>query len=111
MDKTTLGLLAAVSVLAASPALAAAPADVTEQILRPRTVAELLEPIPQPIETLAKLDAAKQLEPVEVADAELNVGPLGVTVGHHHHHHHRQYHHHHHHHHRQYHHHHHHNSY
>lgn len=105
MDKTTLGLIAAVGAFAASPALASAPADVTDQILNPRTIAELLEPIPQPVETLAKLDAAReiqgrQLEGVEVADAELNIGGYGIELGHHHHHYQRHYvyHHHHHHH-------------
>jgi len=97
MDKTTIGLIVAVGALAVSPALASAPADVTEQILKPRTVAELLEPIPQPVETLAKVQAAQQLEGVEVAQIEVN--PYGVTLGHrHHHHHHYNYHHHHHHH-------------
>jgi hypothetical protein len=105
MDKTTLGLLAAAGALAVSPALASAYADVSESILKPRTVAELLEPVQQPVETLAKLDAARQLEPVEVAQADIQVGPLGVEIGrrhhhyhHHHHHHHHHYHHHHHHH-------------
>jgi hypothetical protein len=101
MDKTTLGLLAAAGALAVTPALAATSADVTESILKPRTVAELLEPVPQPIETLAKLDAARQLEPVEVAQADVQVAQLGLLLGHHHHHHHHRhyiYHHHHHHH-------------
>ena len=111
MDKTTLGLLASLGALAVVPALASAPADVAERILKPRTVAELLEPVPQPVETLAKLDAARQLEPVEVADADINLGPLGLTVGHRHHHHHHYYHHHHHHHHYHHHHHHHHHNY
>jgi hypothetical protein len=111
MDKTTLGLIAAMGALAASPALASTSADVTDQIMKPRSVAELLEPIANPIETLARLDAARQLEAVEVADAEIQVGPLGFGFGHHHHHHHYYRHHHHHHQHYIYHHHHHHHYY
>ncbi len=109
MDKTRLGLIAAVGALAATPALASVSAEVTDRIMKPRTVAELLEPIASPRETLATLDAARQLEGVELADAEIQVGPLGFGFGHHHHHHHRHYiYHHHHHHHYYYHHHHHH---
>ena len=108
MDKTTLAFLAGVGAFAAAPALANTPTDAAQNVLAPRSVAELLEPIANPVETLATLDAAKQLEPVEVADA-VQIGPLGVVIGHHHHHHHRHYIYHHHHHHRYYHHHHHHN--
>ena len=106
MEKTTLGLIAAVGAFAATPALAAAPANVTDQVLKPRTVAELLEPISRPVETLAAVDAARQLEPVEVA--QIYLGPDGVQIGHRHHHHHHHYVYHHHHHHHVYHHHHHH---
>lgn len=99
MDKTILGLIIAVSALAASPALASTSAAATDNITNPRSVAELLEPIANPVETLSALDAARQLEAVEVADAEIQVGPLGFGFGHHHHHHHRYYSYHHHHHH------------
>ena len=88
MDKTTLGLIAAVGAFAASPALASATADANDQIMKPRSVAELLEPISNPVETLAALDAARQLEGVELAQAEIQVGPLGFGFAHHHHHHH-----------------------
>lgn len=110
MDKTTLGLIAAVGAFAVSPALAAASADVTDQILKPRTVAELLEPIAKPVETLAALDASRQLEGVELAQADIQINPFGFGYGngdgygygyqHHHHHQYyrRHYHHHHHHH-------------
>ena len=107
MDKTTIGLMAAAGALAATPALASVSADATDAVLKPRTVAELLEPIAKPVETLAAVDAARQLEPVEVA--QIYLGPDGVVIGHrHHHHHHHHYIYHHHHHHHYYHHHHHH---
>lgn len=102
MDRTTLGLIAAIGAMAATPAIANTSADATDQIMKPRSVAELLEPIANPVETLATLDSARQLEGVEVAQADVQVGPLGFGIGHHHHHHHNHYIYRHHHHHRYY---------
>ncbi len=97
MDKTTLGLIAAIGALAAAPALANTGGKGVDQVMNPRSVAELLEPIANPVDTLAQLEANRQLEDVEVADADIQIGPLGIGVGHHHHHRHYIYHHHHHH--------------
>jgi hypothetical protein len=104
MQKTTLGLVAALGAVAASPALANAPATTADSILRPTSVAELLDPIANPLEVMKDLQARSDtLAPVEVSDADISVGTSGVTIAHHHHHHHYRrrlyiYHHHHHHH-------------
>jgi hypothetical protein len=100
MEKTTLGLIAALGAAAATPAGASAPSP-SAKILHPTSVSELLEPVANPVETLAALKAQRALEPVEVAD---NVTIALPGVHHHHHHHHRRVivvHHHHHHHHHQ----------
>jgi hypothetical protein len=102
MDKLTLGLVAALGAAAATPALAEAPA--TQKITNPASVAELLDPVSNPVETLNALRAEQNSKPVRVAE-ELSIGLGGVHVRHHHHHHHhhmvviRRHHHHHHHHH------------
>lgn len=102
MEKTAFGLLAVLGAVAVAPAAnAAAPAS--EAILNPTSVAELLEPIPNPVATLNDLQQ-RQLEAVEPADVQ--VAELVMVrhhhYYHHHHHHHgfmrRFYHHHHHHH-------------
>jgi len=91
MDKKILGLLGAASALAVAagcPAVAA-PSDDTE--LRPaQSFAELLEPIPNAVETLA---AVEDQAPVATAK------PAGEQFAEHHHHHHHYVHHHYHHHH------------
>jgi hypothetical protein len=80
MEKTTIGLIAALgAAAAASPAAASAPPSAADRILKPASLAELLEPVADPVATLKEMDA-RQLEPVEVADE---------TVVYHHHHHHR----------------------
>jgi hypothetical protein len=99
MEKTTLGLLAALGAAAATPASAYAPAAAANSILHPTSVAELLAPVANPMETLSALQS--QPKPLEVAD-ELTIGVPGVVLHHHHHHHHhhmffRHHHHHHHH--------------
>jgi hypothetical protein len=106
MDKSTLGLIAALgAATAVSPAAANAPAAATAKILQPTSVAELLEPIADPVATLSALQAERANKPVQVAN-DVTIGVPGVTVHHHHHHyHHRRYvivHHHHHHHHHHY---------
>ena len=117
MEKTTLGLIAALGAASMAPGAAGASTSAADKILNPTSVAELLDPVAEPVATLDDLLAQRQLEPVEVADAEVSVGVGGVSVYHHHHHHHHRrrviiyhHHHHHHHHHVYYHHHHHHHS-
>ena len=100
MEKTTIGLLAALGAVAATPAIASAPAVTTDAVLNPKSVAELLDPIANPVETLHAVQAQQELAPVEVKEAQIYLGPDGVQIGHrhhHHHHHHYVYHHHHHH--------------
>jgi hypothetical protein len=96
MEKTALGLFAALGAAAVAPAAANASAPSSEAILNPSSVAELLEPVANPVATLNDLQQ-RQLEAVETPDAE--VAQL-VVVRHHHHHHHvviiRRHHHHHH---------------
>jgi hypothetical protein len=113
MEKTALGLIAALSAAAAAGSASASVAPATtEKILNPTSIAELLDPIPNALATAKELDAdGRTLAPVEVADALLSVGPDGVRLGHRHHHHHHVYYHHHHHHHYHHHHHHHHRHY
>jgi hypothetical protein len=94
MDKLTLGLVAALGAAAATPALAEAPA--TQKITNPASVAELLDPVSNPVETLRALRADQNSKPVRVAE-ELSIGLGGVHVHHHHYHHHHYHHHHHHH--------------
>jgi hypothetical protein len=101
MDKLTLGLVAAIGAAAATPALAEAPA--TAGITNPTSVAELLEPVSNPVQTLQALKAEQDPKPVQVAE-DVSIGLNGVHVHHHHHHHHhhvvvihRHHHHHHHH--------------
>jgi hypothetical protein len=97
MDKTTLGLIAALGVAAATPASANVPANAVHAITHPTSVAELLEPISNPVATLGALQEQPRPEQVELAD--MSIGPDGVTMHHHHHHHYyrRRHHHHHHH--------------
>lgn len=116
MEKTTLALIASLGAACVTPALANAPPSTVDRILRPTSVAELLDPIANPIEVMNDLQASQEtnLAPVEVADAEISIGVPGIRFGHHHHHHRRVYvyhHHHHHHYYRRYHHHHHHHHY
>lgn len=102
MEKSTIALIAALSAASVTPALAHAPRNAAERILNPGSIAELLDPIPNPIETLKALQASEPA-PVQLADADISIGVPGPWAHHHHHHHHRRrvynYHHHHHHHH------------
>lgn len=94
MDKTVIGLLAAV---AATAPLANANAAVTPEdaakALKASSVAELLDPVPNSAAVLAVLDANHEAQP--------GAADVGVQVAqwhHHHHHHHHWWRHHHHHH-------------
>lgn len=107
MEKTLMGLVAAIG--AAAPLAGAHAAvvsnDEATRALQVTSVAELLEPVANPLAILAALD----LQPrSEHAAHEKNTQ---LAWHHHHHHHHHWYHHHHHHHHYYYHHHHHHHYY
>jgi hypothetical protein len=96
MDKTTLGILGAVSALTALPAAGqAAPAE--PAVAPAQSFAELLQPIPNAVERLKASD-------VELAGRPRLIEAQYVAHHHHHHHHHnwwwrRHRHHHHHHHH------------
>ncbi len=98
MEKTTMGLIAALGALVGGPASANVSAVTSDNVLKPASVAELLEPIPNAVAVMKGLpaDEGKTLAAVEVAEVVL------VDPHHHHHHHHRVIvvHHHHHHHHR-----------
>ena len=106
MEKTALGLIAALGAATVAPAAQAAVAP-AERLLNPASIAELLEPVADPVATLSALDAQRQLEGVEPGDREQTAEMLVVRRHHHHHfwrrhhHHHfwRRFHHHHHHHH------------
>jgi hypothetical protein len=94
MDKTVLGLLAAIGFaapLTAAQATAVTPEDAASA-LRVSSVADLLEPVPNPLAILAALNADPETAPADK-------GVLLAQLHHHHHHHHHFYHHHHHHHH------------
>jgi hypothetical protein len=111
MEKTTFGLLAALGAAVVAPNAASAAVTPTDRILNPMSVAELLDPVADPVATLNALQSERQLEAVEVDDTMV----AQDMMMHHHHHHHRfmmmRHHHHHHHHFFRQHHHHHHNSY
>ena len=100
MEKTTLGLIAALGAAAAATgAQASAPA--TDRILNPTSIADLLEPVADPVATLDALQDGRRLEAVETP--EMQVAETVIIRRHHHHHHHRyvvirRHHHHHHHH-------------
>ena len=103
MEKTTLGLMALLGAAAVTPAVASAPATTVDRILRPTSIAELLDPIANPLAVLNDLSERQErtLAPVEVADAEISIGVPGIRIYHHHHHrrayiyrHHHHYHHH-----------------
>lgn len=103
MEKTTLGLIAALGASAAVPAVANASAPSIARILNPTSLAELLEPVANPVATLEAFQSQRQLSPAEADDT--TVADATVVVHHHHHHHdhhavivrHRYHHHHHHH--------------
>jgi hypothetical protein len=107
MEKTTLGLIAALGAAAATPASAYAPSAATAKVLQPTSVAELLEAIADPVATLKAVRDESARKPVEVAD-DVTIAVPGVGMHHHHHHHHHRrmvivrHHHHHHHHHNSY---------
>jgi hypothetical protein len=103
MEKTALGLIAAFgAAVAAAPASASVATASTDNIFNPTSVAELLDPIPNALAAMNELNAGgRTLEPVDVAELGVTIGPDGVRIGHRHHHHHhhwRRHHHHHHHH-------------
>ncbi len=96
MEKTTMGFIAALGALAATPASASVNAVTTDDILKPASVAELLEPVPNAVAVMKALaaDQGKTLAAVEVAEVVV-VDPHRrhhhhhrVVVVHHHHHHH-----------------------
>ena len=102
MDKTTIGLVGAITSLAAAGAMGAqaAPTE-TQPVLRAQSYAELLDPIPNAVERLALVNNESEPDGARLIETDNIVGAL---LGHHHHHHHRRhwrrrhYHHHHHHH-------------
>lgn len=109
MDKKIVGLLGAISSVAAMTAVQAAPSPDANEISTARSYAELLQPIPNAV---ALLEAARAAD-AERAKTETGQDQSAQMVWHHHHHHHHRWwhHHHHHHHHRWWHHHHHHHHY
>jgi hypothetical protein len=98
MDKKIVGVIGAISGLAAldSAAQATPAAQPSPDVMNARSFAELLDPIPNAVAALRASDAATR-DAQEQATGELNGA---VQVAGYHHHHHRYHHHHHHHHHR-----------
>jgi len=84
MEKTAFGLIAALGAAVVAPHAATAAATPTDRILNPTSVAELLDPIADPVATLNALQSQRQLEAVEDAD-------MVAEDMHHHHHHHNSY--------------------
>jgi hypothetical protein len=100
MDKTKMGLVGAITSLAAAGAMGAQAAP--QPVERAHSYAELLEPIPNAVERLALVNSASQPDGARLIEAQYY--PDGPMAHHHHHHHRRHwrrrhYHHHHHHHH------------
>jgi hypothetical protein len=100
MEKTTLGLIAALGA-AAVPSVAGASTPATDRIFSPSSLADLLDPVDDPVATLDALQAQGQLGPAKVSDERVAEATLIVRHHHHHHHHvvivrHRHHHHHHH---------------
>jgi hypothetical protein len=85
MEKTALGLIAALGAAVVAPGVATAAATPADAILNPTSVAELLDPVADPVATLNALQSERQLEAVEVDDTTV----AEDMVMHHHHHHHR----------------------
>ena len=106
MDRKTLGLVGAISSLAAVGAIGAQAASGPRPVARAQSYAELLDPIPNAVERLALVNSQAEPDGARLIDAQYY--PDGPVAHHHHHHHHtyyrrhwrrRHYHHHHHHHH------------
>ena len=85
MEKTAFGLIAALGAAAVAPAAAHASAPAVDNILNPTSVAELLDPVSNPVSTLDALQSQRQLEAVETPDMQV---AETVVIHHHHHHHH-----------------------
>jgi len=69
-----------------APSAAMATASPADNVLNPTSVADLLEPVANPLATLNELQSQRQLEAVDVDDAQ--VAETVVIRRHHHHHHH-----------------------
>lgn len=98
MDRTTIGLLGALGALVAgTQAQAAIPSPSSAQVLAASSYAELLQPIPNALETLNALDAPSgTVEDVQYYPYYYAPRPQPYYRRFYHHHHHRYYHHHHH---------------
>ncbi len=94
MDKRIAGLLGAAAALTAVSGAQAATSPQATEIAPAANYADLLQPVPNPVQALKADDARRSEAPgLEVAQVSVQIGP------HHHHHHryYRRYHHHHHH--------------
>ena len=85
MEKTTLGLIAALGAAVATPASANTPESAAYRIMHPTSVAELLDPVADPVATLSALQKVPPSDQVEVAQNGLYLGPDGLSMQHHHH--------------------------
>ncbi|MBR0774882.1 hypothetical protein JQ543_16150 [Bradyrhizobium diazoefficiens] len=92
MEKKIAGLLGAVAALGTVAGANGTPAPAPSDVLTARSYADLLEPIPNALQTLQALDKEAAAKPTEA-----NVQVAQFYHHHHHHHHHGYYHHHHHH--------------
>jgi hypothetical protein len=90
MDKKIAGLLGAVATLGTFTTVEAAPAPAPTDVLRAKSYADLLEPIPNAAALLQAIDESAPAKPAE------NVQLAQFYHHHHHHHHHSFYRHHHH---------------
>ncbi len=103
MDKTTLGLVGAISSLAAVATVPAGSASAVEPVARAQSYAELLDPIPNAVERLALVNSQADRDGARLIDAQYapdsgrgyrdgpRYGDNGPVAHHHHHHHHTYY--------------------
>ncbi len=91
MDKKIVGLAGALAVFGSLPAEAAAETSkATPELVRARSFAELLDPIPNALTLLRAIDSAKVPNFEEAAQPEVQMAQ-DYHHHHHHHHHHRYY--------------------
>jgi hypothetical protein len=92
MDKKTLGLMGAVSVLALTTGVSAARAQAAARVMNPASYAELLQPIPDAVNILQVVDA-QPAKPAKVEKVQWHHHHWGHHHHHSHHHHWRHHHH------------------
>ena len=90
MDKTTLGIMGAITSLAVAGAVSAtATPAAAEPVSQAQSYAELLDPMPNAVERLALVNSQAERDGARLI--EVQYAPDGGPVAHHHHHHHNNY--------------------